>query len=307
MDYHPSLSPNILSSSHHLSQVWDTQSFLNFRKLFCEAGTAHTKCVAPLDDSLTDQSTNTTNSFCFENYGSYDCSEIRNSAIRKCVQWGTSLILANSIIGLGCLVIMAVCIYITIEILTHPVITQSMLDIINYLLLLPIGACIWQAIAFWSIQELQGNGITLTWLPKLYVVLACAQLVALPLGIVSGRYKSRPLLIIYITFSILIIAGLVLAGVLGWTLAKLFAENYHPSDDEIGRLACDKHLPLCSGCQDNPPTCTEWSGNEVMTLYSLDFRFSGMVSLLALLYILGAVIVAFIVENSLKNYKSDFV
>lgn len=261
--------------------MWDTQSFLNFRKLFCQAGTAHTKCI--------------------------EDSEIRNSAIRKCVQWSTSLILANSIIGLVCLAIMAVCIYITIEILTHPVITQSMLDIVNYLLLLPIGACIWQAIAFWSIQELQGDGITLTWLPNLYVVLACAQLVALPLGIVSGRYKSRPLLIIYITFSILIIAGLVLAGVLGWTLAKLFAENFHLSENEIGRLACDKNLPLCSGCDDSPPTCPEWSSNEVLTLYSLDYRFSGMVSLLAMLYILGALIVAFIVENSLKNYKSDFV
>jgi len=199
---------------------------------------------------------------------------------------------------------MAVCIYITIEILTHPVITQSMLDIINYLLLLPIGACIWQAIAFWSIQKLK---VPLTWLPNLYVVLACAQLAALPLGIISGRYKSRPLLIIYITLTILITAGLVLAGVLGLTLAKLLVDNYHPTDEKIAELACDKHLPLCAGCNKTPQECTQWDRNEVLNLYSLDFRFSGIVSLLAMLYILGALIVAFLVENSLKNYKSDFV
>lgn len=44
-----------------------------------------------------------------------------------------------------------------------------------------------------------------------------------------------------------------------------------------------------------------------MTLLSLDFRMTGMVSSLEILYLIGALIVAFLVDNNLKNYKSDFI
>ena len=53
--------------------------------------------------------------------------------------------------------------------------------------------------------------------------------------------------------------------------------------------------------------CPEWSRDEVLTLFSLDFRLTGMVSSLEILYLIGALIVAFLVDNNLKNYKSDFI
>ena len=53
--------------------------------------------------------------------------------------------------------------------------------------------------------------------------------------------------------------------------------------------------------------CPEWSREEVLTLFSLDFRLTGMVSSLEILYLVGALIVAFLVDNNLKNYKSDFI
>lgn len=40
---------------------------------------------------------------------------------------------------------------------------------------------------------------------------------------------------------------------------------------------------------------------------SLDFRLTGMVSALSILYLAGALIVGALVDNSLQNYKSDFV
>ncbi|RYY88299.1 hypothetical protein EON63_02655 [archaeon] len=57
----------------------------------------------------------------------------------------------------------------------------------------------------------------------------------------------------------------------------------------------------------SPQSCPEWQRFEVMTLISLDVRLGGMVALLSILYIIGGLIVAIIVENSLKNYKTDFV
>lgn len=40
---------------------------------------------------------------------------------------------------------------------------------------------------------------------------------------------------------------------------------------------------------------------------SLDFRLTGMVSALSILYLAGALIVGGLVDNSLAHYKSDFV
>ena len=54
-------------------------------------------------------------------------------------------------------------------------------------------------------------------------------------------------------------------------------------------------------------SCPEWKRDEVLTLFSLDFRLTGMVSSLAVLYLMGALIVASLVDNYLKNYKTDFV
>jgi hypothetical protein len=45
----------------------------------------------------------------------------------------------------------------------------------------------------------------------------------------------------------------------------------------------------------------------VLTLLSLDLRLTGMVSTLCILYIVGGLIVAGLVDNSLKNYKYDFI
>lgn len=98
--------------------------------------------------------------------------------------------------------------------------------------------------------------------------------------------------------------------------------------DTIDEIACNKELPGCSGCDEvkslypiaciftrylhfllsqNPPTCPEWSTDDVTTLLSLDFRLTGMVSALSVLYLAGALIVGALVDNSLANYKSDFV
>ena len=50
-------------------------------------------------------------------------------------------------------------------------------------------------------------------------IAACAQTVALPFGIYSGRQKSRLLLACYITVVVLIILVLILCCVLGWIAA----------------------------------------------------------------------------------------
>jgi len=67
------------------------------------------------------------------------------------------------------------------------------------------------------------------WLPWLFLALALSQVCALPLGIMSGRMKSRNMLIVYITLMILIVMGFAAAGGIGWTMAGEVVTGYHPS------------------------------------------------------------------------------
>ena len=180
---------------------WRTPDFSYIRKTFCDpSSTASTKCTAPEFDGpavINGILYNSTRGWCMYNYNATDCKDIRNQAIDLAVQWGTSLILTNTVIGVFGIVLMAISIYISVGILTHPVITQSMLEIITYLLVIPIASCIGQTIGFWWIEDME---FKYTWLPKLYMALAVAQIVALPLGIVAGRQKSRAFLKMYVQY-----------------------------------------------------------------------------------------------------------
>lgn len=174
---------------------WNTDDFLPLRETFCDpSSTANTKCVAPTSTSpvvYENVTYSSAGAWCKSRYNATDCADIRSDAIDLAVDWGTSIILTNSVIGLGGIFIMAWCIYMSVQILTHPVITQSMLEIINYLLVIPIASCIGQTVGFWWIHEMT---FKFTWLPKVYCAVAVAQIVALPVGIAAGRLKSRNLL-----------------------------------------------------------------------------------------------------------------
>lgn len=184
----------------YLKHQWERTDFKNLRTIFCDpSSTADDKCIAPLaggdvirQSETENQTFETTLDWCQAIYNATDCEQIRDDAIDDAVEWGTSLIIAESIIGLVSLLLIALAIYISVEILTAPVITQSMLDVINYLLVLPIAACAAQTWGFWWIDTLQG--LEYTWLPLLYLALSMTQVAILPLGIVAGRKKSRLLL-----------------------------------------------------------------------------------------------------------------
>ena len=178
---------------------WSTENFYYVRLLFCSpSSTANNKCIAPLydqylnpvDDDIA-SGFNSTTTWCMALYNATDCTQIRDDAVDLAVSWGTILILTNTVIGVSSLVLMVFAIYISVEILTAPVITQSMLEISNYLLLIPIATAIGQTVGFWYISSLQ---IRYTWLPRLYLATVVAQVCVLPLGIYAGRLKSRILL-----------------------------------------------------------------------------------------------------------------
>lgn len=294
---------------------WAQDDFLPLRSLFCSPmSTARTKCRAPLEpESLVDDMYIINNStgfsveqWCINNYNATDCASIRDNAIDDAVLWAGRVLIVITIVGFITLIVLGFSVYTSYRILTSPVITQSMMDVINYLLLLPIAGCLYEAYTFWWFRRIEN--LDYTWLPVLWVALGAAQIVCLPLGIIAGRIKSRKLLRGYIVLSLVITGGLALAGATGWAVAKIVLNDYNPSSEFLGELACvERSLPGCSECHEDPPECPEWNQFEVLSLISLEFNFAGMVSTVSTLYLVGAIIVALLIENNLKNYKSDFI
>ncbi len=111
--------------------------------------------------------------------------------ITKGVNIGHALSVVQASVCIVDILLIIWSIYIVHGILTSPVITQSMNDIINYLLFLPIGGCIGIATYLWWVTSYD---ITFSWIAQLFAALAIAQFFALPLGIYAGRYKSKALL-----------------------------------------------------------------------------------------------------------------
>lgn len=166
------------------SHAWERPNFASIRDIFCADGTADTKCNIPLEVS------NVT-LYCINTYNATDCKQIRDDALDSAVDYGGRLIIGQSAIGFAELVFIVVSIIMSHKILTSPIITQSMNDVINWFLILPICGCLAEAIFLWWMTTLD---FTYSWLVILLLSLAVAQVIALPLGIIAGRYKSRKLL-----------------------------------------------------------------------------------------------------------------
>lgn len=53
--------------------------------------------------------------------------------------------------------------------------------------------------------------------------------------------------------------------------------------------------------------CPEWPQTEVIDLLALDLKVAGFVAIVSVIYLLGALVVGFLVKNNLKDYKSDYI
>eukprot|EP01038_Epipyxis_sp_PR26KG_P011503 gene11503-15409_t len=289
-----------------LSHQWEVANFSHMRKIFCESGTAQSACRIPLVEL-----SNSSSTWCTQHYNNQTmtaCVSIRDRAFTSAVKNGELLLIIQSVIGLMCLLLIALSIYISYRILTSPVLTQSMNDVINYFLTVPIAGCFSIATYMWWIQfQLK----KFAWLPQLILGIGVAQVVALPLGIISGRLKSRFLLSCYIVLVSIIAFGFIGAGVSSIIFAGyILGVDFKSTTQLKNSIGCRKNL---AGCVPNcdihakEDQCAAWATKDVLTLLSLDFRLTGVVQFVSLLFMIGALIVAGIFRTSLKNYKSDFI
>jgi hypothetical protein len=117
---------------------WELDNFTEMRSLFCstyedEDVNAVGKCGVPLWGGT---------EWCSTNYNATDCSTFRDRGIADAVEWSRQITLAQAVICAVELLLVIINLALCHRIITDQVLTQSMNEVINYLLILPIGACV---------------------------------------------------------------------------------------------------------------------------------------------------------------------
>jgi hypothetical protein len=120
--------------------------------------------------------------------------------------------------------------YLCFKILTAPVIEKSMLEIINYLLCIPIAGCCALSTYLWWMRE---HELPYSWLTEFFIALATAQMVLIPIGVVAGRYKHSALLFTYIISLTVVTCALGAAGTVCMLFSVVLAEEFVPTSSQV--------------------------------------------------------------------------
>lgn len=280
---------------------WELPNFENMRTIFCDPDNTG-KCGAPLhgyDD------------WCRTNYNATDCLSYREDGIEHAVTYSRNYTLAQAIVCGTQLVFIGFALFLCHRIITDAVLTQSMNEVINYLLILPIGASGSLAYYLWWLTDYDSDELQYSWLPSTFIGGAAGILVALPIGITGGKLKWTSFLNVYIFIMLGVLAVMIINGVYSIIFAGILNEVFTPTTSELGEIACDRGLVGCcccgSGYDDVENRCPEWEDYEILSILVLDLKISGISSFACILYVIGALIIAILMRNSLVNYRSDYV
>ena len=285
---------------------WEHRTFLEIRKFFCDGNTADNKCISPI---LGGPDYDTVDAWCLGEHGSLDCASIREEAVNEAIVWSKLLTLVEATVcALNCVEIVF-SMWLCFKILTLPVIHESMNDVINYLLAIPIAACVGLAFYLWWMRE---QDLEYSWLTDFYISMAVCISMLIPLGIVAGKIKSMDMLTTYIAILVTIICSLASAGIACMLFSVVLPEEFLPTSSDAAQIACSRKLSGCCCCDDpevigTEAMCPEWSKDEVVQLSVLDLKMAGIVSFLCLVYLLGALVVVGVYRERLKNYRMEYV
>lgn len=179
---------------------WHKRYFAKVREIFCQPSTANTLCVGPPVGGIN------INSWCLTNFNSTDCSSIKYNAIDEAEKWAQTISLALASVSIINLCIIALTIFICYRILTAPIITESMNDMINYFLLLPIIGC--GSMGWYMNPWAHYVDLPYSWSSKVFIAMSVCQVFAMPLGVLAGKRKDQRMFLVYIVFVLLIFVGL---------------------------------------------------------------------------------------------------
>lgn len=159
-----------------LKHHWVDSSFRFIREAFCEPGTANAECMAPVNGGLDYTSVD---EWCEAMFNSTACAEITEEAQDDAFSFTGRMLRLQGSVGILNVVqlfyAMAICSFI----LTKTVIMETMNDVINYLLLIPVAGCLLMGGFLYEHKE---YGVQYGWVPDYFIALGCVQCIIIPLG-----------------------------------------------------------------------------------------------------------------------------
>jgi len=193
--------------------------------------------------------------------------------------------------------------------LTLQVIMSSMLDAINYLLLLPAVACFSVGVFLKQHQDLQVEDI---WLNYLFIASSASLLVLAIFGAFASLKKIRSALKLYAAAMIVVVGALSVAGATSFFYVLKVESLYEvKSVVSVQEVACNGNMFGCCCCDEDEAEgterCPEWSREEIVSIIETDFKLAALIAFVSAGFATRAVRAAYLMINSLKDYKCTYV
>jgi len=189
------------------------------------------------------------------------------------------------------------------------VIISSMLNAINYLLLLPAFACFAVGLFLKQHDDLQVDDQLLL---SLFTISSWALVLLALFGAFVSYKKIREALKVYAVAMICVVVLLSAASGLSfyyvWKVESLYEVK---SDVDVQKVACSGEMYGCCCCDEeeaeNDERCPEWSRPEIVSIIETDFKLSALIALVSAVFASRAVRAAYLMINSLKDYKCVYL
>ena len=306
-----------------ISHRWDGDEFGWLREFFCPKDAAgdptwNGKCKAPANGGILYDNVD---EWCKGEYdGSTDCAVLRREAEKAFLVYMSLMMNLNGIIGVADMALIFFSLKLVERTLTLPVIMSSMLDAINYLLLLPCLVC--SAIGVF-LQEHESLEVGDFWLKELFFAGSGGLLILACIGIFASREKLRGLLIAYTVGMVAVAAVLGTATASSFVYSISIGEEYGvKGQGKAGQVACDSGLFGCCCCDlenkkvevdgvwesvSDEELCPEWSREEILQFIQADFKIAGLAGAISFVFALRAVRSSIILIKNLVDYKCVYI
>mmetsp|Transcript_3646 Transcript_3646/g.6905 ORF Transcript_3646/g.6905 Transcript_3646/m.6905 type:complete len:436 (-) Transcript_3646:33-1340(-) len=295
-----------------ISHRWDRVEFDFLRKYFCDddengESTWDTKCEAPINGGL---QYDTTDDWCLASYGATDCSEVREKAESRFLKLMGTFMNINGTVGIINMFLLLMSLKLVERTLTLPVIMSSMLDAINWLLLVPVAFCIMTGLFFTQHEQLQVED---AWLKNLFFAGGGSLFCLLCIGIFASREKLRGVLTFYAGCMsiVVILLGFACASsfIFAWQIGQIYGIK---GDGLVGKVACSSQLYGCCCCENegtvtDEELCPEWSRQEIIHVIEADFKLAGLVAAISCLFAIRATRACWILIHNLRDYKCVYI
>eukprot|EP00611_Tribonema_gayanum_P004862 TRINITY_DN1409_c0_g1_i1.p1 TRINITY_DN1409_c0_g1~~TRINITY_DN1409_c0_g1_i1.p1 ORF type:complete len:422 (+),score=119.76 TRINITY_DN1409_c0_g1_i1:62-1327(+) len=289
---------------HH----WTDNGMSEVRKTFCQEGTWDNKCTVP----ITGYPYATPAAWCqAEQDGATDCAEIQQKALdaaKNVVRQAMNIAGAVAIVSVA---EMIAAMFLTVRLVTVPIIMRSMQSVINYLMLCPVVASI---VVGWFMGLNDNLYKHYNMMDELHLFCGVVLLVCAFFGAAAGLTRHRRLLQIYIAgLSIVLFFYILLVGLSFYVYATLDDTIAGFSPEEAAKLACDDDFYQCCCCEKDPtglyevPACPEWTSSEMADIAKVFLKLGALTTLLCSVFVMCGLLASLVLYSNLKGYRCAYV